>query len=117
MSAAATPWIGLAAVAVMLGVLALGLAMVQRYTTTGPETLRKIFHFGGGAIALSLPWLFDALWPVMLLGGVGGVVFLLMRVVPAWMHGAGQILQGVPRLSMGEFWFLLGGCHGIRHRP
>ena len=108
MSTTLTPWIGLAAVAGMTGMLLVSLAAVWHHTDLPRETLRKVFHLGGGAIALSLPWLFHRLWPVLLLGGVSALAFVMLRMVPKLKHGVGQVLHGVSRSSMGEFWFLLG---------
>ena len=102
------PWLGIAIVIAMVLLLGGALHIVQRKTDASPETVRKVFHLGGGAIALGLPWLFDELWPVLLLSGLSMVGFVLIRVIPVLRRGAGQILQAVPRETAGEFWFLLG---------
>lgn len=103
-----TPWSGILAILCWLFVLILGLHAYRRRQHPQPETLRKLFHLGGGAAALSLPWLFQDLWPVIVLGGVASSLFLLLRVVPGLNQGLGQILHGVERNTAGEFWFLTG---------
>jgi phytol kinase len=94
----------------LVGLLLLGvlLRVLQRTTRLSPEAIRKLFHLGGGAAALSLPWLFDAVWPVLALAAGLVGCFVLLRIVPALRAGPGQVLQAVSRHSRGEFWFLLG---------
>ena len=104
----ASPWVGIGAFAA--GVMALigTLTILRRTTSLSAETIRKLFHLGGGATALALPWLFDSLWPVALLAGISALLFLALRVVPRLREGPGQVLQSVTRQSIGEFSFLLG---------
>jgi phytol kinase len=84
------------------------LRILQRKTDAPAETIRKLFHLGGGAVALALPWLFDAVWPVVMLFVASMVIFVALRVVPVLREGPGQVLHAVPRKSVGEFWFMLG---------
>jgi phytol kinase len=92
------------------GILALigTLTIVQKTTGLSPENVRKLFHLGGGAAALALPWLFQSLWPVLVLTGASLVLFLALRLVPRLREGPGQVLQSVTRQSVGEFSFLFG---------
>ncbi len=94
-------------VATVVGMIGL-LAILQRTTRLSSEAVRKLFHVGGGAMALSLPWLFEALWPVVVLTAGCALLFLGMRVVPRLSSGPGQVLKSVSRQSIGEFSFLLG---------
>ena len=102
------PWLGIVAVVVLAFLLSGIVRLLQRKTAAPVETIRKLFHLSGGAVALSLPWLFDVLWPVLVLGVASMVTLVMLRVVPSLREGPGQILHAVPRESVGEFWFLLG---------
>jgi len=102
------PWLGIGIVVALAALLSGALRILQRKTHMQSETIRKLFHLGGGAVALALPWLFDLLWPVLILFTVSMITFVTLRVVPSLRSGPGQILHAVPRESMGEFWFLLG---------
>jgi len=103
-----SPWLGIVAVVAMAFLLSRLLRILQQKTDAPAETIRKLFHVGGGAVALALPWLFDVLWPVVMLVTVSMAIFVMLRVVPLLREGPGQILHAVPRESVGEFWFLLG---------
>lgn len=71
-----------------------------------PERVRKLFHIGGGILGLALPWVFDDIVPVLLLGVLVGLLFFLLRVVPALRRGPGQVLLGIPRQTVGDFCFI-----------
>lgn len=103
-----TPWLPMAVFVLGLLLLVVLLLVLQRTTNLSPESIRKLFHLGAGAAALSLPWLFDAVWPVAMLAAGLAVCLVLLRIWPALRAGPGQILQAVSRHSRGEFWFLLG---------
>ncbi len=101
-------WQGLLIVGGALFALLAMLAILQATTKIAPETARKLFHLGGGAIALALPWLFDEMWPVIAMGVGASAGLLALRAVPALKAGPGRVLHAVGRRSYGEFWFLLG---------
>ena len=103
-----SPWLGIVAVVALVLLLSRILRILQRKTDAPAEAIRKLFHLAGGAVALTLPWLFDVLWPVLMLAAASMVIFVMLRVVPLLREGPGQILHAVPRESVGEFWFLLG---------
>lgn len=100
----------------MLGVLAAmsALLVVLRWYQVrykpAPELVRKLFHIGGGAVGLSLPWLFDTLTPVLLLAGAVVGTFAALRVVRRLHGGVGQVLHGVKRHSVGEFCYIASIC-------
>lgn len=101
------PWL---AVPLMLGAmmsLLAGLRIWQVLASPHPELVRKIFHLGGGVLALPLPWLFSSPSPVLVLGAANFVLFALLRVVPALRNGPGQVLAAVERHTVGEFCFVL----------
>lgn len=108
MTVGLSPWINMGLFAAgMVGLIGI-LTVLQRTTYLSAEAVRKLFHLGGGAAALSLPWLFDSLWPVAALAGGSMLLFLALRVLPGLRAGPGQVLQSVSRQSIGEFSFLLG---------
>ena len=102
------PWLGIAVVAALVVLLLAALTLLRRLARIGAETVRKLFHTGTGVVALSLPHLFDTLWPVVSICAASMVGLVLIRVVPALEKGPGQVLQAVSRKSFGEFWFVLG---------
>ncbi len=79
----------------------------QLLTHPHPELVRKLFHLGGGLLALPLPWLFSSPLPVVILGVSSLVLFTLLRTIPALQAGPGQVLAGVQRNTVGEFCFIL----------
>lgn len=100
-------------IAGVLGAILLFLGLLRIYQVRAepsPELVRKLFHLGGGALGLALPWLFDALWPVLVLGGACVAVFAALRLVPALAGGPGQVLAAVKRNTLGEFWFVTSFC-------
>ncbi|KPK52554.1 MAG: hypothetical protein AMS22_08910 [Thiotrichales bacterium SG8_50] len=92
------------------GGLLLGLRFVQQKFRLAPEVARKLFHIGGGALGLTLPWLFDDFLPVLILGFVVGGLFLAIRMLPVLREGVGQVFLAVQRQSIGEFGFLASFC-------
>ncbi len=104
------PWLGMLAICVSMLSLMLGLRILQRRRELDPEIARKLFHMGGGVLAVSLPWLFQENWPVLLLTGVTIGTFIALRGIPALARGLGQVLHAVSRRSHGEFYFPLGVC-------
>jgi phytol kinase len=88
-----------------VGLLAL-LRHAQVTRNLDPEWVRKLFHIGGGILGLALPWVFDDIVPVLLLGALVGLLFFLMRVVPALRENLGQVLLGIRRKTVGDFCFV-----------
>jgi phytol kinase len=95
-----------AAVVAMLGVL----RAWQVLAHPEPELVRKFFHLGGGLFGLSLPLLFREIAPVLGLATATTALFVALRVVPALKEGAGQVLAGVQRKTIGEFCFVASFC-------
>jgi phytol kinase len=106
-SSPAAPVYGLAIVLGLLGLWLVGVRVLQVAMKLGPELSRKLFHMGGGLVALTLPWLFAGSWPVVILGVLSALVFLSLRVVPLLRGSVGQVLSAVQRTSWGEFCFVL----------
>ncbi len=99
------PWLGtLLALAALFGLLA-ALRRLARTEAVHAELVRKGFHVGMGLLTLSFPWLFDAAWPVLLLGALSLVTLLLLRFVSALKESFGCVLGGVARMSLGDLYF------------
>jgi phytol kinase len=101
------PWLGIAIVLAALGSILVCLRLYQRWGNPHPELLRKILHVGMGLVAVAFPWLFDRLWPVLVLGvlSLGGMIAL--RTVKGLAGGVGTVVSGVQRVSLGELYFPL----------
>jgi phytol kinase len=105
-----SPWPTLVAV---FGAIVLFLGLLRAWQVRAepsPELVRKLFHLGGGALGLAMPWLFDSPWPVFALGGACVAVFAALRLVPRLAAGPGQVLAAVKRNTLGEFWFVASFC-------
>ncbi|MEZ4682041.1 MAG: hypothetical protein R2932_48325 [Caldilineaceae bacterium] len=72
-----------------------------------PEWQRKLMHIGLGTTSLTFPWLFDAIWQVGAVCGVGALILVAVRTVPRLRQSVGSVLHDVPRDSPGELLFAL----------
>lgn len=101
-----SPWLGMVLVPSCLLALLVGLRFYQR-AGGHPEVVRKLLHVGMGLVTLSLPWLFDQAWPVIVLGCSSAVLMLAMRFVKKLRAGVGGVVCSVDRFSLGEVYFPL----------
>jgi phytol kinase len=101
------PWLGMALIVAALGGLIGAMRLYQRVASPHPELTRKLVHIGMGLVVLWLPWLFDDVWPVLVLAGVSVAGLLLVRVVGALKRAVGGVLGGVGRSSFGELYYPL----------
>jgi phytol kinase len=101
------PWVGIGLVLGALTALLSGLRLFQRLAAPHPEVTRKLLHIGMGLVTLTLPWLFDEFWPVLLLTALSIVLLLSLRLVKALKQGLGRVVGGVDRASLGEIYFPL----------
>ena len=105
---AQSPWpaIGIALAAFVLLVAAL--AAYQRLGRAQPEVVRKLLHTGSGLLTLSFPFLFDELWPVLLLTGASASLVAFMKFVPGLRARLGGAVTDVGRTTLGEIYFPIG---------
>jgi len=87
-----------------------GLRVFQVKWKPEPELVRKLFHIGGGAIGLSLPWLFEDVAPVLALGVLVAGALVALRLVPQLRSGLGQVVFGIKRQTIGELCYLASIC-------
>lgn len=100
-------WLKVTAVVLALvGLLCTVRRWGQRYCWP-PEWQRKTLHVALGLTALTFPWLFAQVWPVLVICGSGGVIMLALRRVPALRRRLGRTLHDVNRTSTGELLFAL----------
>ncbi len=92
------PLLRVALVVVLLTSGFVALALLPRIVPVGGETRRKLAHLLTGLVATSFAWLFEATWPVALLGGLGLVLALLLRGAPV-LRG---VVHDVERRSVGD---------------
>src|SRR3954465_10338684 len=102
------PWLGLALVFATFGVLLAIFSLIGHLLH--PEVLRKGLHVSLGLTALSFPWLFDSVWPVMLLGVTSIAGFLGVPIGLPFLRTLAQSLAGITRVSLGEFCFIPAAC-------
>jgi phytol kinase len=99
-----------AGVALVIGVLA-GMIMIlrawQRRRSPHPELVRKALHVGMGLVSAGLPWVFDSIWPVVVLCTVATTTMLLVRYLPPLSARFGGVVSDVDRKSLGDIYFPL----------
>jgi phytol kinase len=108
MIAATLPWEAIGAVVVGAVAIIFVLNVLRHRYRLDAEMLRKAFHLGGGLVALSLPWFFDEIWPVLVLGLLLVGLLTVIRAHKRLNANVGQIIHAVDRQSEGEYWFILG---------
>ncbi|MEM9996796.1 MAG: hypothetical protein AAF809_03760 [Bacteroidota bacterium] len=100
-----SPWIGFGCVASALVLVLGGLRWGQQHANVSPEAARKGAHVTMGAVALLLPVLFDAVWPVVVLAVVSVGAMAALRWVGPLRRLAGGVLHDVDRQGYGELCF------------
>ncbi len=101
------PWLGIILILSLLGTVFGGLRGLQTRYALDPETARKGAHVLMGGVTLIFPWLFDAAWPVVVLGGIAVAAFVPLRLLPALRTNVGAVLHSVDRPSYGELHYAI----------
>jgi phytol kinase len=102
---ASSPW---PVMALMLAAFLLIMHILARRARSGrrhPETARKLLHAGSGGLTLTFPFVFDALWPVLVLTAASVMVLAATRCVPIVAARFGPVTQAVGRRGFGELYF------------
>jgi len=97
--------IGMLLVGGSFAALIAGLRVLRDAGAANPELLRKLLHIGMGVVSLSLPWLFDTAWPVLVMASLFGLGLVGGRFSPVWRRIADGIVYGVRRHSFGDLCF------------
>ena len=101
----------------MLGVLAMLAALAgwlvlirlwQRLTNPHPEWARKLLHVGVGMVGFGFPFVIASRLPVWITCTLAALTMLALRFSKPLKTGLGGVLSSVNRVSLGEFYFLLG---------
>ena len=81
------------------------LAVLKRRFLDNPEIIRKLLHLSMGTLALSFPWVFDSVWPVVTLSIIASLFISLVKVsnLLEWR----PVLCASGRRSIGEICFPL----------
>jgi phytol kinase len=99
------PWLGMSLMLAALGGWTTVLRLWQSWANPHPELVRKLLHVGMGLAVLSFPWLFDEVWPVLLVIALSLVLLAAVRFLSGLKARVGSVLGGVARKSLGEFYF------------
>lgn len=100
-------WIGALSVIVLGIVLLIGLATCQARYPMHPESIRKLLHVGIGLTALSFPWLFRDIEPVLGVVGAAMLILVALRKAAFLRRRLGTVLDDVARSSRGDVCFLV----------
>ena len=101
--------------------LLFGLKGAEKWGRFHPEALRKGVHVGMGLVVLPFPWIFDHVWPVIVLAALACSALLATRSIRWLRRGVGTVMDGVGRDSLGEIYypisvvllFILSGDHWL----
>jgi hypothetical protein len=91
------PWIGLLIVLAAIALLVVGLRLLAKTGKIHPESVRKLLHIGGGLISLSLPWLFDRIWPLLVLAAIGVLALVAFNIYRRYTPKSDGLMVGVER--------------------
>jgi phytol kinase len=100
-----TPWIGIPTILAAFAGLLAGLRRYRTWAEVDPEWTRKIAHVVMGGVTLTFPWVFDAVWPVVVLSALALALMIGLRLSEPLHEAMGRALYGVDRASYGELCF------------
>jgi phytol kinase len=101
----ANPWIAIALAMTAFLALFATLKLYARFAQPHPEAVRKLLHAGSGLLTLSFPFVFNDVWPVLLLTGATAVLIATIKFSPWWHRRLGNVVDGVARTTLGEIYF------------
>jgi phytol kinase len=91
-----------------LGVWLVLVSLWQKVAKPHPEWPRKLLHMGVGLVGFGFPFVIVDRAPVWLICGTAALAMLGLRMWRPLKKGVGGVLSSVNRVSLGEFYFLLG---------
>jgi phytol kinase len=98
------PLAGMAVVMAACALLLGGVTWWRRAGQPPAELTRKTVHVGMGLIALTLPWVFDRTWPVLVLTGGLALAFVALKLF-ARQSALGSAMHDIGRSSRGDLYF------------
>ncbi|MEZ4861717.1 MAG: hypothetical protein R3C14_10430 [Caldilineaceae bacterium] len=98
-------WLKIILVVGCIAGLMLALARMQQKYKLHPEIVRKAMHIGSGLVALSLPWLFQEGWPVLVLTLVATTGMVAVKYLKGLRENIGAVTGSVVRNTLGEICF------------
>jgi len=101
------PYISMLSALMLTSGLMGAIRIVQKRYAPHPEWCRKLMHIGSGIVALSIPWLFQSAWPVLLLCAFSLVGLLAIKHLKYLRHNIGRVVGDVKRKSSGDIYFPL----------
>ena len=101
-------WLKIGLVVCSSAGLMVALSMYRRRFNPHPEWVRKLMHMGSGLVALSIPWIFQSTWPVLVLTALAVAGMLAVKSMQALKQNVGAVTGGVLRKTIGEICFPLG---------
>lgn len=99
------PWAAVAAFMAAFVLLLVALRWYQHRFSPHPELPRKLLHAGSGLLTLTFPFLFDRLWPVLLLTGGSASLIAAVKFLKPLRKLSGGVVDNVSRTTLGEIYF------------
>jgi phytol kinase len=100
--------IGVVAMLLALGGWLALIRLWQHLAHPHPEWARKLLHIGVGMVGFGFPFVIASRIPVWIVCILAASTMLALRLWKPLKTGLGGVLSSVNRVSLGEFYFLLG---------
>ncbi len=101
------PYISILLVLFLTSGLMGALRIFQKRNAPHPEVCRKLMHIGSGIVALSIPWLFQSIWPLLVLCAISLAGLVTIKHLKFLKQNIGRVVGDVERESSGDIYFPL----------
>jgi phytol kinase len=101
----AHPWLAVGVFLAAFFVLLVAAIVHRRLCAPHPEVTRKALHLGSGVLTVSFPFLFQDLWPVLLLTAGSATAISALKFAPFVLRRLGRVVDEVERTTLGELYF------------
>lgn len=99
------PWLAVGVFLAAFFLLLVAAIVHRRLWAPHPEVTRKVLHTGSGLLTLSFPFLFQELWPVLLLTAGSAAAIAALKFAPFVLRRLGRVVDEVERTTFGELYF------------